>query len=138
VLVYGDTNSKLAGALCAAKLQIPIGHVEAGLRSYDHIPEEINRVLTDHVSRWFFCPTADAVDNFAREGVMRGVHLVGDVMYDTLLMVRSRACASSTILATLGLAGFSWRRCIEPKTLMIATRSPELSAISTSLDVKLL
>lgn len=104
VLLYGDTNSTLAGALAAAKLHIPIGHVEAGLRSFSQMPEEINRTLTDRVSRWLFCPTPAAVDNLAREGMTQGVHFVGDVMYDTALMMRARARASSTILARLGLA----------------------------------
>jgi UDP-GlcNAc3NAcA epimerase len=104
VLVYGDTNSTLAGALSAAKLRIPIGHVEAGLRSFSRMPEEINRAVTDRVSRWLFCPTPGAVDNLAREGMTQGVHFVGDVMYDVSLMMRARAHASSTILAKLGLA----------------------------------
>ena len=86
VLVYGDTNSTLAGALAAAKLQIPLAHVEAGLRSYNRrMPEEANRVLTDHLASWLFCPSDNAVQNLAREGVRDGVHMVGDVMYDVLL-----------------------------------------------------
>ncbi len=83
VIVYGDTNSTLAAAIAAAKLHIDIAHVEAGLRSFNkRMPEEINRVLTDHVSRYLFCPTSTAVENLDREGVSDGVHNVGDVMFD--------------------------------------------------------
>lgn len=86
VLVYGDTNSTLAGALTAAKLHIPVAHVEAGLRSFNRrMPEEINRVVTDHISELLFCPTQTSVDNLAKEGISAGVHRVGDVMYDCIL-----------------------------------------------------
>lgn len=108
VLVYGDTNSTLAGGITSAKLFIPLAHVEAGLRSFRPMPEEINRVLVDRVSRWLFCPTSAAVANLGAEGRREGVHLVGDVMYDTALMVSERARERSSILQRLGLAGGSY------------------------------
>lgn len=92
VLVYGDTNSTLAGALAAAKLGLPVDHVEAGLRSHDRdMPEEINRVLTDHVSDQLFCPTPTAVENLAAEGIVDGVSHTGDVMLDLALETRHLA-----------------------------------------------
>jgi UDP-N-acetylglucosamine 2-epimerase len=113
VLVYGDTNSTLAGALAACKLRIPLAHVEAGLRSFNReMPEEHNRVLTDHCSDLLFCPTQTAVDNLAREGITQGVHLVGDVMYDAVLQFAEVARHRSTILQDLGLT---------PKSYLLAT-----------------
>ena len=104
VLVYGDTNSTVAGALAAAKLPIPVGHVEAGLRSFNRVmPEEINRVLTDRLSSLLFCPTETAVINLRAEGMSEGVHLVGDVMCDALLHYRSRAGSPASVFRERGL-----------------------------------
>jgi UDP-GlcNAc3NAcA epimerase len=113
VLVYGDTNSTLAGALAAVKLHMPVAHVEAGLRSFNRrMPEEINRVVTDHLSSMLFCPTETAVENLAREGITEGVKLVGDVMYDALLCNIQIAAEKSTILEQLR---------IEPKAYFLVT-----------------
>jgi UDP-GlcNAc3NAcA epimerase len=113
VLVYGDTNSTMAGALAAAKLHIPIAHIEAGLRSFNrHMPEEINRVVTDHLSTLLFCPTQTAVRNLSGEGVTKGVRAVGDVMYDTAVATIARAESRSVILEILGML---------PKTYALAT-----------------
>ncbi|MDH7592738.1 MAG: UDP-N-acetylglucosamine 2-epimerase (non-hydrolyzing) [Methanomicrobiales archaeon] len=104
VIVYGDTNSTLAGALAAAKLHVPIAHVEAGLRSFDRrMPEEINRVLTDHLSALLLCPTETALLNLKREGITEGVHLSGDVMVDALLQHHRHALEQARILERLGL-----------------------------------
>ncbi len=104
VLVYGDTNSTLAGALAAVKLHVPVAHVEAGLRSFNRsMPEEHNRVLTDHCADLLFCPTQTAVDNLANEGITQGVYLVGDTMYDAVLQFGELARQRSRILETLGL-----------------------------------
>lgn len=104
VLVYGDTNSTLAGALAACKLGVRIAHVEAGLRSYNRsMPEEHNRVLTDHCADLLLCPTQTAVDNLATEGITSGVHLVGDTMYDAVLQCSAKARETSTVLHDLQL-----------------------------------
>lgn len=104
VLVYGDTNSTLAGGLAAVKLHIPVAHVEAGLRSYNRaMAEEINRVAVDHLSTWLFCPTTQAVKNLGCEGLVTGVHHVGDVMYDSLRYNLERSGAGAHLLSELGL-----------------------------------
>ncbi len=113
VLVYGDTNSTLAGALAAVKLHIKVAHVEAGLRSFDkRMPEEVNRVLTDHISDLLFAPTKTAVKNLHSEGIREGVYLTGDVMYDALLYNIEIARKSSNILDELSL---------KPKEYLLAT-----------------
>ena len=112
VLVYGDTNSTLAGALAASKLHIPIAHVEAGLRSFNRrMPEEINRVVVDHLSAQLFCPTKTSAANLASEGIRDGVHFIGDVMYDATLHARGVAEAHSNILRQLDLAPGRYALC---------------------------
>lgn len=112
VMVYGDTNSTLAGALAAAKLQIPVAHVEAGLRSFNRaMPEEINRVLVDHVSGLLFCPTHTAIAHLKTEGIIKGVSHVGDVMLDATLNATKRAEKESKILETLLLAPKRYSVC---------------------------
>jgi len=104
VLVYGDTNSTLAAALAAVKLHIPVAHVEAGPRMFDrNIPEEVNRVLTDHVSSLLFAPTQTSVENLKKEGITAGVHLTGDVMLDSFLYFSRVARDRSQVLQRLGL-----------------------------------
>ena len=104
VVVYGDTNSTLAAALVAVKRGVPIAHVEAGLRSHNwEMPEEVNRVLTDHCATLLFAPSAHAVSALAAEGVTEGVFETGDVQYDALVSVRETAHERSTVLTDLGL-----------------------------------
>ena len=113
LLVYGDTNSTLAGALAAAKLDLPVAHVEAGLRSFNrHMPEEINRVLTDHMADLLFCPTETARHNLAREGITKGVFNVGDVMYDAVLRSIDIVERRSHVLSSLNL---------QPRSYLLAT-----------------
>jgi UDP-GlcNAc3NAcA epimerase len=132
VLVYGDTNSTLAGALAAAKLDLPVAHVEAGLRSFDRrMPEEVNRVVADHVSRWRFAPTPTAVANLAAEGIADGVTLVGDLMQDLAARV-SAEVRDPRALAATGLG-------VEPGAYLFATvhraenRAPDAMAAWTLL-----
>jgi len=104
VLIYGDTNSTIASALAAAKLHIKVAHVEAGLRSFNmRMPEEINRIVADRLSTLLFCPTQAAVDNLRQEGIIQGVSLVGDVMYDVALQFAEIAKCKSTALTRLEL-----------------------------------
>lgn len=104
VLLYGDTNSTLAGSLAAVKLKVPIAHVEAGLRSYNmNMPEEVNRILTDRVAKLLFCPTNIAVNNLKKEGITEGVINSGDVMYDISLIFKEEAQKKSTIKRRLNL-----------------------------------
>jgi UDP-GlcNAc3NAcA epimerase len=114
VLTYGDTDSTLAGALAAVKLHIPVAHVEAGLRSFNRLmPEEINRVLTDHASTLLFAPTKAAVDHLQREGIpTERIYQVGDIMLDAALFYQNKAAQQSTILKELNL---------KPDTYVLAT-----------------
>lgn len=113
LLVYGDTNSTLAGALAASKLHIPVAHVEAGLRSYNmRMPEEQNRVLTDHISTWLFCPTQTAADSLKQEGVTKGVSVCGDVMLDSVLhflKLAQKSPEKTAIFKQLGITPKNYR-----------------------------
>lgn len=113
VLIYGDTNSTLAGALAAVKLHIPVAHVEAGLRSFNmRMPEEVNRIVSDRIATLLFCPTETAVKNLEAEGVTKGVINVGDVMFDVALNYKQQARQKSRVLQQLGL---------EEKAFVLAT-----------------
>lgn len=104
VVIYGDTNSTAAGALAAAKLRLPLAHVEAGLRSFDRsMPEEVNRIIADHLSDLLFAPTQTAMDNLAREGLTERSRLTGDIMYDSLLLHLPLAQRQSAIMRSLRL-----------------------------------
>ena len=111
VIVLGDTNSTLAGALAAAKVGVKIAHVEAGLRSFNRsMPEEVNRVLVDHLSEWLFCPSESSARNLATEGIARGVHVVGDLMAEAI--EEASLVSVSTVLDRLG---------VEPGHYLLAT-----------------
>lgn len=113
VLIYGDTNSTLAGAVVASKLLLPVAHVEAGLRSFNRtMPEEINRILADRVSELLFCPTQTAMQHLAAEGIAQGVHLTGDVMYDAAIRFGELAKQKNSVLQRLQ---------VEPQNYLLAT-----------------
>jgi UDP-GlcNAc3NAcA epimerase len=132
VLTYGDTNSTLAGALAASKLSIPIAHVEAGLRSFNRrMPEEINRVVADHLSDLLLCPSDTAVSNLAAEGISQNVHLVGDVMLDVLNWAKQRVDGNqSAILDRFGLT----KRAYLLATVHRSENTDELARFSRILD----
>ncbi|MCM8816208.1 MAG: UDP-N-acetylglucosamine 2-epimerase (non-hydrolyzing) [Candidatus Omnitrophica bacterium] len=128
VVVYGDTNTTVAGAISAAHLKIPIAHIEAGLRSFRRdMPEEINRVLTDRISSLFFCPTKTAVQNLKREGQTKNVYFVGDVMYDVFLSVQ-KCLKQRQILNTLGV-------CKKHYLLMTVHRKENLRMIKNLIKI---
>ncbi|HOO55694.1 MAG TPA: UDP-N-acetylglucosamine 2-epimerase (non-hydrolyzing) [bacterium] len=105
-VVFGDTNSTVAGAVASAKLDIPVAHIEAGMRNGEqHMPEEINRKVTDRISSLFFCPTRTAVDNLKKEGIQENVHLVGDIMVDSFFMFNEIARKKSSVIEKFDLAG---------------------------------
>ena len=117
VIVYGDTNSTLAGALAASKLGLPVAHVEAGFRTFERdLPEEVNRVLTDHVATYLFTATEAASSALHREGIARGVHFTGDLMYDSLLTALPRASQiEAAVLQRLGLESSSRQVPLSPQ-----------------------
>jgi UDP-GlcNAc3NAcA epimerase len=140
ILVYGDTNSTLAGALAAAKIQIPIAHVEAGLRSFNmRMPEEINRIVTDRLSTLLFCPTETAVANLQAEGITHGVHRVGDVMYDVSLFFRKIAREQSHVPHSLGLSekGYALATCHRAENTDDPARLTEILSALDQLAVNL-
>lgn len=112
VLIYGDTNSTLAGAIAAVKIHIPVIHVEAGLRSFNwRMPEEINRILSDRISSLLLCPTRMAVSHLADEGITKGVHMVGDVMHDATLYAIEQTRGKTDLLEELGIKGEPYAVC---------------------------
>ena len=130
-LVYGDTNSTLAGALASVKLQVPLAHVEAGLRSYNReMPEEINRVLTDHCADFLFCPTDTAVQNLRKEGIEKGVFRTGDVMVDAARLFGELSESRSVILKRLGLRKRAYVLC----TIHRPSNTDERPALQSLLD----
>ncbi|MBV9993095.1 MAG: UDP-N-acetylglucosamine 2-epimerase (non-hydrolyzing) [Alphaproteobacteria bacterium] len=131
VLVYGDTNSTLAGALAAAKLGIPLVHVEAGLRSFNRaMPEEINRIVADHLAQVLICPTRAAIGNLKDEGIVTGVHLAGDLMYDAMRLATPIAERASKVLERLGMSPKSYGVA----TVHRAANTDEPDALAPVLD----
>lgn len=140
VLVYGDTNSTLAGALAAAKLHIPVAHVESGLRSFNmRMPEEVNRIVTDRLSTLLFCPTDTAVKNLKTEGLVSGVENVGDVMYDVALFYQEKARRQSKVLDSLLVTkgDFALATCHRAENTDDPTRLEEIVAALSNLSEKL-
>ncbi len=144
VLVYGDTNSTLAGALAAAKLNIPIAHVEAGLRSFDRrMPEEINRIVADHLSTLLFSPTMTGIGNLKNEGIVENVFKTGDVMYDVALWAAGRAGRTSSVLSDNQLAPRNFilatihRQENTDDKQRLSTILTALSALSTTMKIVL-
>lgn len=133
VLVYGDTNSTLAAALAASKLRIPVAHVEAGLRSFNKgMPEEINRICTDHVSTMLFCPSMTAVRNLECEGITEGVVNTGDVMADALMLAKQRADQMPELL--FNLVGDLTRRPLAVMTIHRAENTDAPEALESVLE----
>jgi UDP-N-acetylglucosamine 2-epimerase len=132
VLVYGDTNSSLAGALAAVKLHIPIAHVEAGLRSYNrNMPEEINRILADQVSTWLFVPSKVAKHNLENENINKGIFEVGDIMFEMLLANTKKAGEISNVLKTNQLTAYNY--CVA--TVHRAENTDDKEKLSQILDI---
>ncbi len=132
-IVFGDTNTTLAAALAACKIYIPVAHIEAGLRSYNRrMPEEINRVLTDHVSSLLFCPGSNAVENLKREGIIRGVHCVGDIMFDALKHIKDVIDESDAtrVLSKLNISPGKYLLC----TIHRAVNTDDTKKLSGILD----
>ena len=137
LLVYGDTNSTLAGALVASKLHVPVGHVEAGLRSFDRrMPEEVNRVVTDVLADLRFCPSQTGVQNLAAEGITAGVHMVGDVMVDVARTFAPVAAARSDVLEQAGVeAGAYAVVTVHRQANTVPEAMPGLVAVLEAIDM---
>ncbi|WPY96239.1 UDP-N-acetylglucosamine 2-epimerase (non-hydrolyzing) (plasmid) [Limimaricola variabilis] len=138
ILVYGDTNSTVAAALVAAKLHVPLVHVEAGLRSYNRrMPEEVNRVVTDHLSQLLFCSSEQGQTNLAREGLTEGVHVTGDVMFDAFRHFSSRITPGATAARILGEArtGFVLMTLHRPSNTDDPTFLPRLRTVLGRIDM---